>query len=182
VVAFDYWRMRVQAERTNEARQARKDVYDADKLSAQGARFEEARRLYEQAWDSWAIIFKQYPDLMNNSEAQDLIESISRYRDLLGQLDQPFPAEFKLNDLLDMHYDGQQLREQIRLIQGTAPATAEQPKLEPSKPDETKQDPSSPNQPPADVKKPKDEDNTPAGVKPEKAPEAETAETPGTKP
>ena len=142
VVAFEYWRTRVQAERTTEARQARSDVYSADKLFAQGEKFEEARAMYERAWDAWALIFKQYPELMNNAEAQDLIESIARYRDLLGQLDQPFPVDFKLNELLDMHFDGQKLREQIRLIQGTGPATGtpppQQPKPDESKPDEPK--------------------------------------------
>jgi hypothetical protein len=130
IVAFEYWRTRVQAERTSEARQARKDVFDANKLFAQGEKFEEARQLYERAWDTWAVLFKRYPDLMGNAEAQDLIESISHYRDLLGQLDQPFPADFKLNDLLDMHYDGQQLREQIRLIQGSGSEATTPPKSE----------------------------------------------------
>ena len=160
VVAFDYWRTRVQAERTNEARQARNDVYDADKLFAQGEKFEEAKRLYERAWETWAVLFKQYPDLMDHAEAQDLIESISRYRDLLGQLDQPFPADFKLNDLLDAHYDGQQLREQIRLIEGSGGASkapAETPKPDESKPQEPKAEDDNPVPPKSEGAKPAEE-------------------------
>lgn len=163
VVAFDYWRMRVEAEQTTEARQARSDVYNADKLFAQGEKFEEARAMYERAWTAWANIFKQYPGLMNNAEAQDLIESIARYRDLLGQLDQPFPADFPLNELLNMHYDGQKLLDQIRLIQGSGPATQPAPSEQP-KSDETKPDGAKP------------EEARPDGTKPEKPQAEEKAE------
>jgi hypothetical protein len=136
VVAFEYWRTRVEAEKTDEARQARKDVYDADKLFEKGFQLQESRRLYESAWDGWAILFERYPELMNNAEAQELIESIARYRDLLGQLDQPFPSDFKLNDLLDSQYEGQQLRDSIRLIQGTQATPTD--KAPPQKPDSDK--------------------------------------------
>jgi hypothetical protein len=179
VVAFDYWRTRVQAERTNEARQARNDVYNADKLKETGEKFEEAKKLYERAWDTWAVLFKQYPELKDNAEARDLIDSIANYRDLLGQLDQPFPADFKLNDLLDAHYDGQQLREQIRLIQGGGPASStpgQTPKPEETKPDEPKAEGDKP-QPPK-TQPPKTEDGKPAEEKPAEPPakEAETKE------
>jgi hypothetical protein len=186
VVAFDYWRTRVQAERTNEARQARNDVYNADKLFAQGEKFEEAKRLYERAWDTWAVLFKQFPQLMDNAEARDLIESISRYRDLLGQLDQPFPADFKLNDLLDMHYDGQQLREQIRLIQGSGAASstpAEAPKPEEPKPAEPKEPAPKDPAPKADGVKPvtpKPDEAKPAEAKPSDSPaKATESDQPG---
>ena len=157
VVAFEYWRTRVEAEKTDEARQARKDVYDADKLNEAGTNLEEARRLYESAWDGWAIIFKRYPELMNNAEAQDLIDSIARYRDLLGQLDQPFPVDFKLNDLLDMQPEGQQLRDQIRLIQGTQGAPTGKPA--PENPDAQKPDAQKPDSSPA-TEKPKTDDSS----------------------
>jgi hypothetical protein len=175
VVAFDYWRTRVQAERTNEARQARSDVFNADMLKEKGEKFEEAKRLYERAWDAWAVLFKQYPDLKDNAEARDLIESIARYRELLGQLDQPFPVDFKLNELLDSHFDGQQLREQIRLIQGSGAASST-PEEAP-KPAETK-----PGEPKAEEdasKTPKSEEAKPAEAKPaEPAAEATEADKP----
>jgi hypothetical protein len=168
VVAFEYWRTRVQAERTPEARQARSDVYAADKLFSQGVQFEEARKLYEKAWDAWAVIFKLYPELIQNAEAQDLIDSIARYRDLLGQLDQPFPADFKLNDLLDSHHDGLQLREQIRLIQGSGETKPETPKPDQPQPNGSPK-PDDPNAKP-DEDKPaenKPAEEKPAEVKPE---------------
>jgi hypothetical protein len=164
VVAFEYWRMRVAAERTNEARQARKDVYDAGQLFAKGVEFEEARKLYERAWTAWGKIFEEHYGLMNNPEARDLIDSIARYRDLLGHLDLPFPADFPLNKLLDMHNEGIALREQIRLIQGSgAPATA-QPKPDESKeakPEEKKSEEGKPGE--------KTEEAKPVEAKPDEA-------------
>ena len=59
---------------------------------------------------------------MDNAEAQDLIESVAHYRDVLGQLDEPFPADFPLWPLMDKHYKGQQIRDQVKLLQGDEPA------------------------------------------------------------
>lgn len=155
IVAFEYWRTRVKAETTAEGRQARQDVYDADQLVAKGEELVRAKQLYERAWDNWAIIFKRYPELVNNAEAEDLIESVGRYRTLLGQLDEPFPKDFKLNDLLQMHHEGQALLEQIKLLQGATPEGDK------SKPEETKP-----------------EDTTPEEKKPEEKPDETKPEAP----
>jgi len=93
IVNFEYWRTRCDAERTKLALDARRNVYEADRLFASGEKFNEARKQYEAAWDAWAQVFKDHPPLMDNAEAQDLIESIGRYRDLLNQLDEKFPAD-----------------------------------------------------------------------------------------
>lgn len=129
IVNFEYWRTRCEAERTDLAQSARADVYNADKLAGQGEKFDEARQLYERGWDSWAQVFEKYPVLMDNAEAQDLIASIKKYRDLLGQLDEQFPTDFKLNKLLDAHQEGRELREQVKLLNeaeaaGTTPPPA----------------------------------------------------------
>jgi hypothetical protein len=138
IVNFEYWRTRCDAERTKQALDARRNVYDADKLFAGGEKFNEARKQYEDAWIAWAEIFKQHPPMMDNAEAQDLIDSIKHYRDLLNQLDEKFPSDFVLNDLLDKHTEGQQLREQVRLIDsatgGAAKPTEQPPKATELKP------------------------------------------------
>jgi hypothetical protein len=130
IVNFEYWRTRCEAEKTDDAQQAAKDVFDADTLfRTSGEKLNEARRLYEKAWVGFAKIFERYPALMENAEAQDLIDSVERYKNLLGQLDEPFPADFPLWKLLDQHQKGQQIRDQVRLLQGT-PATPDKPKEE----------------------------------------------------
>jgi hypothetical protein len=135
IVNFEYWRTRCDAERTKLALDARRNVYEADRLFASGEKFNEARKQYEEAWTAWAQIFKDHPPLMDNAEAQDLIESIGHYRDLLNQLDEKFPADFVLNELLDHHAEGQKLREQVRLIEsasGTSAKPGETKPLEPN--------------------------------------------------
>jgi hypothetical protein len=131
IVNFAYWRTRAESELTDEAPKAHSNVYDADKLVASGENLSKAKSMYEAAWKLYAVIFDKYPDLMENAEAQDLIDSVVHYRDLLGQLDEPFPTNFPLWNLLDKHYKGQQIRDQVKLLQGTEPAgTQEQKKTE----------------------------------------------------
>lgn len=150
IVNFTYWRTRCEAEMTDLAQGARKDVYDADKLFASGEQFSAARQAYERSWAAWAKLFALHPDLMENAEAQDLIESIEKYRDLLGQLDEKFPADFPLYDLLDKHEEGRQLREQVKLLQDAGDSTPPEAK----KPDEAKPDEAKPAEPKADDPKP----------------------------
>ena len=132
IVNFAYWRTRAESELSEEAPQAHSSVYDADKLQTSGENLGKARDLYEKAWKLYAKLFEKYPDLMDNAEAQDLIDSVGHYRDVLGQLDEPFPPSFPLWALLDKHHKGQQIRDQVKLLQGDEPATE---KKEEAKPD-----------------------------------------------
>jgi hypothetical protein len=133
IVNFEYWRMRADSELTDEAPQAHSDEYEGNKLAASGENLAKARSLYEAAWKLYAVIFEKYPELMDNAEAQDVIDSISHYRDVLGQLDEPFPADFPLWTLMDKHYKGQQIRDQVKLLQG-------RDATEQKKPEDTKKD------------------------------------------
>jgi hypothetical protein len=126
IVNFEYWRTRAESELTEEAPKAHSGVYEADKLKASGENLAKARGLYEDAWKLYASIFERYPALMDNAEAQDLIESVAHYRDLLGQLDEPFPQSFPLWPLMDKHQKGQQIRDQVKILQGSE-ATTPQP-------------------------------------------------------
>jgi hypothetical protein len=75
--------------------------------------------MYEEAWENWALLFEKYPVLLDSVQGQELVESIAHYHDLLGKLDVDFPADFKLNKLLDMVSEGRRLKEQIRVVQGS---------------------------------------------------------------
>jgi hypothetical protein len=149
IVNFDYWRTRCDAERTKLALDARRSVHDADRMFAAGEKFNDARKLYEEAWVGWAELFKQFPNLMDNAEAQELIESIKRYRDLLNQLDERFPADFVLNDLLDKHSEGIQLRNQVRLIESASGGSSK-----PSSPPPGEAKPPAEANPPAEARLP----------------------------
>jgi hypothetical protein len=137
IVNFAYWRMRAESELTEEAPKAHSDEFEANKLAESGEGLAKARGLYEAAWNHYAVIFDKYPDLMDNAEAQDIIESVAHYRDVLGQLDEPFPADFPLWPLMDKHYKGQQIRDQVKLLQGRDATDGKKPE---DKGDESKKD------------------------------------------
>jgi hypothetical protein len=138
IVNFEYWRTRCESELREEAPKAHSNVFTADQLAGSGEKLTEARRLYEEAWKLYARLFADYPILMENAEAQDLIESVARYRELLGQLDEPFPSDFPLWKLLDLHHKGQELRDQIKLLQTSdaSPPDADTPAAPPARTDE----------------------------------------------
>ena len=182
IVNFEYWRTRCDAERTKLALDARRKVYEADRLFAGGEKFSDAKRQYEEAFAAWAQIFKEHPKLMDNAEAEDLIDSIEHYRDLLNQLDERFPADFVLNDLLDMHPDGQRLREQVRLIESAAGGQATgAEKTSSDKPGEAKPGETRPQEPMPEATPPDDKSNKPEANKSEANKPAASPEEPATK-
>ncbi len=157
IVNFEYWRSRCRAEKMPRTLTARKLVYDADLLTETGEQFSVAKEKYEEAWGLWSEIFREFPDLMENAEAQDLIDSIKKYRSLLGQIEQPFPKDFVLKSLLERHAEGQTLLEQVKLLEEAAnekPAETKPAEKPADKPEESK---------PAE---PKPAEETPAAGKP----------------
>ncbi|MFO0914956.1 MAG: hypothetical protein U0795_18500 [Pirellulales bacterium] len=102
-VNFEYWRRRCEAEKTDNAINARRYLFEAERAFTD-ADLEKAKQAYEKSWDEWAAVFEQFPALMDDITASDLLDSIVRYRDLLKQVDEPFPPPgFKLQRLIDLH-------------------------------------------------------------------------------
>ncbi len=99
-VNYVYWKTRCEVEQSKTAATARRLMRSADQLGESGA-LEEARELYEKAWDEWAKIFDEHPELVHDVMADDLNEVIFRYKMVLDQLDEDFPRDFKLQMLID---------------------------------------------------------------------------------
>ena len=102
IVNFDYWRTRCEVEQLEEANTARKHLYQADADLA-AALLLDAKANYELAWDAWAQIYEQYRSLRAAVGAEDVVDAVKRYAFLLGQLDESFPADFKLKELVQNH-------------------------------------------------------------------------------
>jgi hypothetical protein len=101
-VNFDYWKLRCEVEQQDTAIAARRDVYEADK-AYNAADLETSRTKYQAAWVEWAKIFDKYPQMMEDTTAEDLMDSVKNYARLLSQLDEPFPpADFPLQRLIDI--------------------------------------------------------------------------------
>ncbi len=102
-VNYDYWKLRCEVEQQDTAIAARRLVYEADQAYA-ATDLETMRTKYEAAWNEWAKIFEQYPLMLEDTTAEDLMVAVRRYAWLLSQLDEPFPPEdFKLQRLLELH-------------------------------------------------------------------------------
>ena len=99
IVNYEYWDTRCDAEQTETAVAARQFIYDAKKAQ-EAAELVKARGLYEQAWEKWKALFDQYPSLMEDVEAEDLVKMIKRYRRLLQQLDEEIAQDFILRDFI----------------------------------------------------------------------------------
>ncbi|WP_254507232.1 hypothetical protein [Anatilimnocola floriformis] len=184
IVNFDYWRQRCKAEREPRMLSARKAVFDAD-TAAVGEDLETNKKRYESAWEKFAAIFADYPDLMANPETEELVESVEIYHGLLGQLDKPFPRDFVLNNMLEKHPRGRKLLENARRVNDAT--TTEDAKPEDKKPEDVKPEDKKPAEPKPDDKKPEEpkvEDKKPEDKKPEadkgdaKKPEEPKAEEP----
>ena len=99
IVNYDYFKMRCEVEQLKLATDARQAVRRADEFFV-NAELEKARQQYELGWDKWGEIFDQFPQLMDDPEAEILRQSVSNYESLLSQVEESIPADFKLRKLL----------------------------------------------------------------------------------
>jgi hypothetical protein len=85
---FAYWKTRCDFEQTDEALAAREAAWTASrKFKEEGNPFE-ARELYEQAFDLWAKVYAQFPELNDDTTTgSDLVDVVADYSDVLEQLD-----------------------------------------------------------------------------------------------
>jgi hypothetical protein len=103
IVNFAYWGDRCNAERTQEALDARKAIYEADQ-AFRDVEPERALALYEQGFQSWRKVLDQYPTLIEDGMiGDDLVRATNRYRRCLKQLEQEPPKVFILQDVLKLH-------------------------------------------------------------------------------
>jgi hypothetical protein len=98
---FEYWRLRAEMEQNQLTLSARKLIYDGDRGFADGD-LVTARRNYENGLAAWRSVLDKFPQMMPNPVFGDeMMETIRRYRVVLDQLDEPFPEDFILQDVID---------------------------------------------------------------------------------
>ena len=102
-INFDYWRLRAEVEQDEQTLAARKLIYQGDQAFA-NANLSAARTAYDQGLAAWRKVLDKYPKLKDDEHHNtraDLKDVINRYRDILKQLDEPFPKNFILQDIYD---------------------------------------------------------------------------------
>jgi len=113
---YSYWEMRGRLEQKPVTVAARRQVYEADQLLAKGD-LDKAVKLYESAWHNWATVFRNYPQMMTEESADDVLKAIKRYG---GAADIRFDETFALSDFLEYRTlrDRNKAGEQGRIIYG----------------------------------------------------------------
>ena len=103
IVNFKYWRTQCEVEQRDEANRAHKFLYRADQayLKAQPV---VAKKFYDMAFAEWAKIYEEFPSLLDDVGAEDLMDAVQqRYAQTLDQLDEDFPQDFPLKELIRLH-------------------------------------------------------------------------------
>lgn len=78
-INFEYWETLALAEQEERTVRARRLTFEAEKANAD-AELDKAIKLYEESFEVWADIFDDYPILVIDDSAQDLFDSIRRYK------------------------------------------------------------------------------------------------------
>ena len=112
---FEYWRTRAIAETKQNASDARQRLFDADRQMKE-ADDEEARINYEKAWRLWADLCKEYPRLLDDTDASDITTSLQNYLVVLDRTDSELPDSFPLIELLELHGRDLTLPTQLRAL------------------------------------------------------------------
>lgn len=100
IVNYSYWLGRCQAEKTPEAIEARKLLYLAERAQLE-VELEAAKEYYEQGFRKWREVLENNKVMASDGiTAEEMIDVIKQYRRCLKELDEPFPDDFALNDLL----------------------------------------------------------------------------------
>ncbi|HVX61821.1 MAG TPA: hypothetical protein VHC19_14495 [Pirellulales bacterium] len=99
-INFTYWQTRCRMEETDSALEGRRLLYQAKQLYDDAA-LPEAREAYERGFAEWRKTFKAFPDMIEDGiGSDDLVDSIKGYAETLKKLDEPFPEDFILKDVL----------------------------------------------------------------------------------
>ena len=101
IVGFNYWRRRCAAERTEDAIAAREHIFSARKLQQTGALLE-PRDEYLKGFKRWRAVIDQFPPMLTDgTTAEEMLDEVKRYEDILKQLEESKPDDFPLQALID---------------------------------------------------------------------------------
>lgn len=105
IVNYEYWWLRANVEQMLETLNARETIFKADEALAEGD-LQTAKQAYVEGLTMWRRVLDQFPPLVGDKTVgDDLMDVVIRYGKLLGQLDEPFPDPFLLQDIVNEHWD-----------------------------------------------------------------------------
>ncbi len=103
IVNYDYWRLRAKIERTEQARDARKAIYVAER-AFEMADLVPAKKSFETGLGLWRKLIDKYPEIIEDrTVGDDLADVCKDYIRFLEKNDEPMPKPFILQDVLDRY-------------------------------------------------------------------------------
>lgn len=126
-VNFKYWRVRCRAERTDQAVEARRLIYEGKNYFDDG-QWEEAQDAYHKGFAAWRKVIDEFPELRDDSiGGASIEEAFKGYFEVLKQLGQPFPDDFPLKDMARamMTRKAVPIPEEFQEVIGKGPAVPE---------------------------------------------------------
>ena len=110
IVNYDFWRARCRMERTEDADNAHRLVFDGTK-KMESADTVGAQKDFEEGIVLWKKVLDAHPDLVDDRRTGDEILGMIRlYRRILDQNEQPFPKPFPLQMVIDKHDVNQEFK------------------------------------------------------------------------
>ena len=91
-------------EQTPEAVDARRFLFEA-KQFMDAADPESAKKSFEKSFDNWAVLMGRFPAIEDDISFTELGKDIALYGQVLGQLDQKLPADFKVRRMYERHLE-----------------------------------------------------------------------------
>lgn len=98
-INYQYWKTLAMAEQEERTVRARRLIYQAEQANEE-AELEKAISLYEEAFETWAEIFDDYPVLVMDESAEDIFDSVKRY--LVAIDSEQVPDDFPLKTFIDL--------------------------------------------------------------------------------
>lgn len=100
---YDYWLVRTQFEQTADAVEARELLFRGKNAYTKQLDPIAAKELYEQAFVKWKKVFEAFPVLLDEdgTTGDDVLVYVIEYDKILETLDEEFPDDFPLWDLIE---------------------------------------------------------------------------------
>ncbi len=158
VVNYHYWKRRCEIEQAEDTAAARRYMMLGDRAAEDGNP-DGARENYDESWKIWAQILERYPELVDDVMADDLRDVILRYKRVLDQLDEEFPVDFPLRQLVEQPTPGQRPLEDREEAESKPsdeskdPGTSEDKSQQQAATDDKSEDPKQPDDKPGAVEK-----------------------------
>ncbi|MEX0642793.1 MAG: hypothetical protein WD468_08845 [Pirellulales bacterium] len=111
---YDFWENTCNFEPTQNAIDARRDMYNARKafLAADVAT---ARKLYKSGFEKWKLVIEEFPMIVDDESTtgDDLLDYVKHYRDALAQDEETIPDDFPLWDVIEKFDREQNFTEEL---------------------------------------------------------------------